>query len=81
MRQRKVKWTRDKRGDHRWSVVAGNGRILATSGEGYQNQADAVRALALVAITLAVYVSAGLADMLGRFAPTRKSAPRRKAAA
>jgi Domain of unknown function (DUF1508) len=27
-------------GEHRWRVVAGNGRIVAVSGEGYKNKSD-----------------------------------------
>lgn len=32
---------RDKTGDWRWRRVAANGRVVATSGEGYRNRAHA----------------------------------------
>lgn len=32
----------DKRGEWRWRVVAGNGRILAVSSESYKNQLDCI---------------------------------------
>lgn len=38
----------DSAGDWRWRIVAGNGRILADSGEGYKNEADCDHALRLI---------------------------------
>ena len=32
----------------RWRLRAGNGRIVATSGESYNNRADMLRAIALI---------------------------------
>lgn len=37
----KVKFFRDEAGEIRWHFVRPNGRIIATSGEGYHNLADA----------------------------------------
>jgi len=31
---------RDKRGEFRWRLVAANGKIVATSSEGYKNKKD-----------------------------------------
>ena len=49
-KQAKVVIYRDasKRGDWRWSAVAENGRIVADSGEGYQNKQDCLAALLFV---------------------------------
>ena len=35
----------DEAGEHRWRIQAANGRIVASSGEGYHNQADAAKGL------------------------------------
>lgn len=35
----------DVRGQWRWSLVAGNGRIIADSGEAYATRSNAVRAV------------------------------------
>ncbi|MCI1145929.1 DUF1508 domain-containing protein [Stenotrophomonas maltophilia] len=35
-------------GDWRWRLRADNGRIIATSGEGYQNKADCLHGIELV---------------------------------
>ena len=40
---------RDLRREWRWRLVAGNGRTLADSGEGYVNKSDCVRILNIVA--------------------------------
>lgn len=37
---KKIHFYQDKAGEHRWSVYAPNGRIVADSGEGYHNYAD-----------------------------------------
>ncbi len=42
---------RDVRGEWRWQLRAANGRIIATSGEGYHNEDDCVDAIALVKST------------------------------
>ncbi|CAN0374816.1 unnamed protein product [Phaeothamnion confervicola] len=39
---------RDVNGQWRWRLVAGNGRIIANSGEGYHNERDCDDAIALV---------------------------------
>jgi uncharacterized protein YegP (UPF0339 family) len=39
----KLKFTQDKRGLWRWSLIAANGRTLADSGEGYASNAKAER--------------------------------------
>ena len=39
---------RDGTGDWRWRLKARNGRVIAVSGEGYQNKADAEGAIDLV---------------------------------
>lgn len=38
----------------RWRVVAGNGRIVAHGGEGYNNRADALRGVEIVRQALRV---------------------------
>ena len=35
----------DKAGEWRWRLVAGNGRIVADSGEGYASKANVKRAI------------------------------------
>lgn len=35
---------RDRKGEYRWRLKAGNGRIVAVSGEGYRRKAGAVLA-------------------------------------
>lgn len=37
-----------RRPQWRWHLKAGNGRIIATSGESYNNRLDAVKAVALL---------------------------------
>lgn len=37
-----------RRKQWRWRLKANNGRIIATSGEGYNNKADAIRMLEMV---------------------------------
>lgn len=39
---------RDRRGEHRWRLRAANGRIVATSSEGYRDRADMEAAIRLV---------------------------------
>jgi uncharacterized protein len=39
---------KDARGEWRWHLKAANNEIIATSGEGYQNEKDCVDAIALV---------------------------------
>jgi uncharacterized protein YegP (UPF0339 family) len=34
----------DMKGEWRWRMVAGNGEVIATSGEGYTRKGDATRA-------------------------------------
>jgi uncharacterized protein YegP (UPF0339 family) len=38
---------RDSRGEWRWRLLAKNGRVIADSGEGYVDKADARRGLRL----------------------------------
>lgn len=40
----KLKFTQDKRGLWRWSLIAANGKCLADSGEGYATRANVERA-------------------------------------
>ena len=42
---------RDANNQYRWRLVAANGRIIANSGEGYQNSGDCDHAVALVKST------------------------------
>jgi uncharacterized protein YegP (UPF0339 family) len=39
---------KDAGGEWRWRLVAGNGRIIATSGEGYQHRQDCLHGIELV---------------------------------
>ncbi len=39
---------RDRQGLWRWRLVASNGRIIADSGEGYNNEADCDHGIGLV---------------------------------
>jgi uncharacterized protein len=39
---------KDNAGEFHWSLVALNNRIIATSGEGYHNRADAMRMIAKI---------------------------------
>lgn len=41
-----------RRTQYRWRVKASNGRIIATSGEGYSNLADLWHAVGLVVVAL-----------------------------
>jgi uncharacterized protein YegP (UPF0339 family) len=38
----------DKKGEFRWRLRAGNGKIIATSGEGYKAKPDCLRGIELV---------------------------------
>ena len=38
----------DAAGEHRWRYKAGNGQVIAVSGEGYRNGIDALRGLGIV---------------------------------
>lgn len=38
----------DKKGQWRWTLLGGNGRILADSSEGYTRQANALRTIRLI---------------------------------
>jgi uncharacterized protein YegP (UPF0339 family) len=40
---------RDAHNQYRWRLLAGNGRIIANSGEGYFNRGDCIHAINLVA--------------------------------
>lgn len=44
----KIEFYTDRAGEHRWRFRADNGRILADSGEGYKNLADARRGALIV---------------------------------
>lgn len=48
MRADRVDLYRDTEGKWRWRYVSGTGRVLADSGQGYRNKADAVRGLEIV---------------------------------
>jgi uncharacterized protein YegP (UPF0339 family) len=39
---------RDAKGEYRWRLRAGNGRIIADSGEGYERKIDCERSIELV---------------------------------
>ncbi len=39
---------KDKAGEWRWRLVATNGKIIADSGEGYNNKADCLHGIDLV---------------------------------
>lgn len=39
----------DTRREYRWRLIAGNGRTLADSGEGYVRKADCLHAINLIA--------------------------------
>ena len=39
---------KDARGEYRWRFKASNGRIIADSGEGYQNKSDCAGGIQLV---------------------------------
>jgi uncharacterized protein YegP (UPF0339 family) len=39
---------RDERNEWRWTLIAANGRTIADSGEGYKNQGDMLKGIALV---------------------------------
>lgn len=41
----------DDAGEYRWRLIANNGRIVATSGEGYKRRVDCVSGLRLVLAT------------------------------
>lgn len=43
-RKLRVEFYRDEAEAHRWRLTSSNGRIIATSGEGYRRRADAERA-------------------------------------
>lgn len=48
--QMKVEFFRDEAGAHRWRLLSRNGRIIATSGEGYRRRSDAVNGFDGVAV-------------------------------
>ena len=52
-----VEFYQDEKGEWRWRVRAGNGRVVGDSAEGYKRKADAVGGFCLVA--LAVHKGAG----------------------
>ena len=39
---------KDSRGEHRWTLVASNGKTIADSGEGYKNESDCLHGIGLV---------------------------------
>ena len=45
VRTEPIQFYRDRNRNHRWRVRAGNGRIIATSGEGYERIRDCKRGL------------------------------------
>lgn len=45
---KKFELYRDDAGEFRWRLRARNGRVIATSGEGYVNKADAEHGISLV---------------------------------
>ena len=42
------KYWKDSNGQWRWHLLAGNNRIIASSGESYWNESDCVSAIELV---------------------------------
>lgn len=38
----------DRSGEHRWTLVASNGKTIADSGEGYKTEADCLHGIGLV---------------------------------
>ena len=40
----KIKVFKDKAGEYRWTLIAANGKKVATSGEGYTRKRIAIRA-------------------------------------
>lgn len=44
-RRERITVTRDELGDWRWRIIAGNGRTIGSSSEGYRNRAKALRNL------------------------------------
>jgi uncharacterized protein YegP (UPF0339 family) len=38
----------DRAGEHRWTLVASNGRTIADSGEGYKTENDCLHGIGLV---------------------------------
>lgn len=51
MKQPRFEVYQDKAGQHRWRLIAANGRIIAT-GEGHTRKADAERAMETVTETV-----------------------------
>jgi uncharacterized protein YegP (UPF0339 family) len=39
---------KDKAGEYRWRLLANNGQIIATSGEGYKAKADCTHGIELI---------------------------------
>ncbi len=48
-KRERFQFYQDKAGLWRWRLVAGNGRIIADSGEGYARRHDVIRAAAKIA--------------------------------
>jgi len=52
----------DSRGEYRWKIEAANGRIIADSGEGYNNYDDCNHAISLVKKTTDVWQTREVTD-------------------
>ena len=58
----------DARKEWRWTYVAGNGRKIADSGEGYKNHSDCIAAIDIIkrtAASAAIHDPNALARLLG----------------
>lgn len=55
----------DQRGEYRWKIEAANGRIIADSGEGYNNYADCKHAIGLVKDATAIWQTKEVTDRVG----------------
>ena len=71
----KFKVYEDSEGEHRWRLVASNGRIMATSAEGYDSKSNAERAIKSIAKELRKDNPGTLHDVLEVPAPAPAPAP------
>jgi uncharacterized protein YegP (UPF0339 family) len=52
MRKGKLEIYEDAKGEWRWRLKSANGRIIATSGEGYTRKSDCIETQRKVAVTM-----------------------------
>ncbi len=52
MRKGKLEIYEDAKGEYRWRLKSSNGRIIATSGEGYTRKSDCIEAQRKIAVTM-----------------------------